>query len=40
MYWSDKQNTKADVLTQQEQETDLQDEIKAEYWTCAFLSCD
>ena len=40
MYWSDKQNTKADVLTQQEQETDLQNEVKAEYWTCAFLSCD
>ena len=40
MYWSDKQNTKADVLTQWEQETDLQNEVKAEYWTCAFLSCD
>ena len=40
MYWSDKQNTKADALTQWEQETDLQDEVKAEYWTCAFLSRD
>ena len=40
MYWSDKQNAKADVLTQWEQETGLQDEVKAEYWTCAFLSCD
>ena len=40
MYWSDKQNTKADMLTQWEQETSLQNEVKAEYWTCAFLSCD
>ena len=40
MYWSGKQNTKADVLTQWEQETGLQNEVKAEYWTCAFLSCD
>ena len=40
MYWSGKQNTKADVLTQWEQETGLQNEIKAEYWTCAFLLRD
>ena len=40
MYWSGKQNTKADALTQWEQETDLQDEVKAEYQTCAFLSHD
>ena len=40
MYWSGKQNTKADALTQWEQETGLQDEVKAEYWTCAFLSRD
>ena len=40
MYWLSKQNTKADVLTQWEQETDLQDEVKAEYQTCAFLSRD
>ena len=40
MYWSGKQNTKADALTQWEQETNLQNEVKAEYWTCAFLSHD
>ena len=40
MYRSDKQNAKADALTQWEQETGLQDEVKAEYWTCTFLFCD
>ena len=40
MYWSGKQNAKTDVLTQWEQETGLQNEVKAEYWICAFLLCD
>ena len=31
MYQSGKQNAKADALTQWEQETDLQNEVKAEY---------
>ena len=40
MFRSGKQNRKADVLTRREQETGLQDTVKSEYRTRAFLSQD
>ena len=40
MYRSGKENRKADALTCREQETGLQDTLKAEYRTRAFLSQD
>ena len=39
-YWSGKDNAAADALTCWEQETDLQNDLKAEYWTRSFLSKD
>jgi len=40
MYHSGKQNAKADALTRRDQEVELQDGIKTEYRTKAFLSRD
>ena len=40
MFRSGKQNRKADALTRREQETGLQDAVKSEYRTRAFLSQD
>jgi hypothetical protein len=38
MYRTRKQNAKADALTRRDDEVEIQDGIKAEYWTKAFLS--
>jgi transposase InsO family protein len=40
MYWAGKQNTKADALTQRDNEVAAQDGIKTQYQTRAFLSQD
>jgi hypothetical protein len=40
MYQSRKQNSKADALTQRDNEVEAQDGVKAEYWTKALLSQD
>ena len=40
MYQPGKQNTKADTLTQRDDETKSQDRVKTEYRTCVFLSQD
>ena len=38
MYYTRKENTKADALTWQDNEVKLQDKLKTEYYTRAFLS--
>jgi hypothetical protein len=40
MYWTRKQNAKADALTWQDKEIEQQDKLKAEYRTQAFLFQD
>jgi hypothetical protein len=39
-YRTGKQNAKADALTRRDDEVEIQDGVKAEYWTKAFLSQD